>query len=146
MTISRREFEEMRRDIRRLQQELTKRPLTGGGGGTSKLRMLTIIGGNTLSDGSTLGIKWKNPAPTTVPSLYDPTVDTTFIDGIGRATLTVDGTSQGTVLVAHYSGNGSAYQLALFAGDVIVTSTATVSLPLASDATQSVTLYVPYTP
>jgi hypothetical protein len=54
-------------------------------GGSSADYSLTIDCGQTLSDGSTLGIKWASPAPTTVPSLYDPTVTSSFIDGVGRA-------------------------------------------------------------
>lgn len=112
----------------------------------SGLYTLEIDRGNTLSDGVTLGIKWASPAPTTVPTLYDPAVDTAFVDGIGRATLRIDGVSQGKVLVAHYDGNGSPLNLALFQGQVVLTSPATLALPLVSDASQSVTLYIPQTP
>lgn len=114
--------------------------------GSSSIYTLEIDRGNTLSDGSTLGIKWASPAPTTVPSLYDPTVTSSFVDGIGRATLRINGVSQGFVLVAHYTGNGSPLTLALFSGQVVLTSAATVTLPLSGDPTQTVTLYVPQTP
>ena len=144
--ISDREFRWLTAEVRALRQELTQRPLRGGGGGSSALYTLDIDRGNTLSDGSTLGIKWASPAPTTVPSLYDPTVTSSFVDGIGRATLRINGVSQGLVLVAHYTGNGSPLTLALRQGLVVVSSPATVSLPLLGDPTQSVTLYVPQTP
>lgn len=144
--ISSREFNALVREVGLLRQELAQRPLRGGGGGSSSLYTLEIDRGNTLSDGSTLGIKWASPAPTTVPSLYDPTVTSSFVDGIGRATLRINGVSQGLVLVAHYSGNGSPLTLALFSGQVVLTSAATVALPLSGDPTQSVTLYVPQTP
>ncbi len=115
-------------------------------GGSSSLYTLTIDRGNTLSDGSTLGIKWTSPAPTTVPTLYDPTVDSSFIDGVGRATLKIDNVSLGLVLVAHYTGNGSSLTLAVWQNQIHATSPATITLPLASDPTQTVSLYVPHTP
>ncbi len=117
------------------------------GGGSSVLYTLQIDRGNTLSDGSTLGIKWASPAPTTVPSLYDPNVTSAFIDGIGRATLYINGVAQsGYVLVAHYTGNGSPLTLALVQNEICITTGATISLPLVSDSTKSVALYIPQSP
>ncbi len=109
---------------------------------------LTIVGGQTLSDAITLGIKYYDSGIdgylTTVPSLYDPNITSTFIDGIGRATLTIDDTVQsGYVLVVNDGRNASAIRTALAATWRVMTL-GTITLPLASDATQSVTLYVPY--
>ncbi len=114
--------------------------------GVSPLYAIVIDVGNTLSDGTTKGAKYASPAPTTVPSLYDPTVTSAFIDGICRGTLYQDNVSQGFVLVAHYLGNGSPLTLALIQGQTVITSAATVSLPWVSDATQGVVLYVPGAP
>lgn len=138
----------LQQEIRWLKRELAARPIKKKGGGASAgVYILQIDRGNTLSDGSTLGIKWSSSALTTVPSLYDPTVDTSFVDGIGRATLIINGATQtNKVLVAHYSGNGSPLSIALFQGDIVLSSSSLVTLPLASDATQTVSLYVPYTP
>ncbi len=136
----------MEREIRRLRQALAQRPLKPPKGGSSVLYTIVIDRGNTLSDGSTLGIKWAAVAPTTVPSLYNATTDTSFVDGIGRGTLYQNATSLGLVLVANYTGNGSPLTLALRAGQTVATTASTLSLPLVSDATQSVTLYIPYPP
>ena len=140
-----REIAALRAELRRLRHEVYQRPIKPPKT-ISGVYTLTIDRGNTLSDGSTLGIKWAGTAPTTVPSLYDPNVDTAYIDGIGRATLRINGSSQGFVLVTHYTGNGSPLNLALVQNQVVETSAATISLPLASDATQSVLLFVPYSP
>ena len=137
---------DLEREVRRLRQSQAQRIVKPPKGGSSALYTLEIDRGNTLSDGSTLGIKWASPAPTTVPSLYDPTVTSSFIDGIGRATLRMNGTSLGLVLVAHYTGNGSPLTLALRSGQVVATSATVTTLPLVSDATQSVSLYIPQTP
>lgn len=143
--MDRRRLDEMAREIRKLRQELAQRPIKPPKGSPSAIYTLDIDRGNTLSDGVTLGIKYAS-APSSVPSLYDPTVTSSFIDGVGRATLRINGVSQGFVLVAHYTGTGSPLQLALFQGQIVVSSPATVTLPLVSDATQSVTLYVPQSP
>jgi len=62
-------------------------------------RTILIKGGNTL-DTAQLGVKYSTV--TTVPSAYDPNVTTSFIDGIGRGTLYVNGVAQdGYVLVVN---------------------------------------------
>ncbi len=148
MTITRREFEELRRELARTRQELAQRPLFGGGGGSAAnpIYTLQIIGGNTLDDAVTDGIKYESTPIADVPSLYDPDVDTTFVDGIGRAALFIDGVLQtGYVLVLHDSSGGSIVD-ALFADDICLTTPTTTSLPLAGDPTQSVSLYRALTP
>jgi hypothetical protein len=147
MTVTRREYEELRRELARVKQELAQRPLFGGGGAgaPNTIYTLQIIGGNTLDDAVTDGVKYVGTL-TDVPSIYDPDVDTTFVDGIGRAALFIDGVLQsGNVLVLHDSSGGSIVD-ALFADDICLSSPATVSLPLSGDPTQSVTLYRVYTP
>ena len=113
-------------------------------GGDAHTYSLVIVGGNTLSDGVTDGIVYEAGGLTDVPSIYDPDVDTTFLDGIGRAILYIDNIAQSNyVLVAHYAGNGGGYMRALYADQEIGTSANTTTLPLSGDPTQSVTLYVP---
>ncbi len=105
---------------------------------------LQIVSGNVLSDGVTDGIKYNASGVTDVPSLYDPTVTSSFVDGIGRAILYIDNVAQAAyVLVAHYSGNGSSRLRALYADQVVPTSANTITLPLSGDPSQTVTLYVP---
>lgn len=112
--------------------------------GTSRRYALQIIGGNLLSDGITEGIVYEAGGVTDVPSLYDPTVDSSFVDGIGRAILYINDVAQADyVLVAHYSGNGSSRMRALYADQVVPTSADTITLPLSGDPSQTVSLYLP---
>jgi hypothetical protein len=62
---------------------------------------IVIDQGNTL-DTDELGIKYEATAIDEVPSAYDPDATTSFIDGIGRGTLWVNGIAQtGYVLVVN---------------------------------------------
>ncbi len=74
--------------------------------GASSFNTISIIGGNTLSTGQ-IGIKYSSSLITSVPSAYDPTVTTSFIDGIGRGTLFINGVSQGIVLVVNDTRGGA---------------------------------------
>jgi hypothetical protein len=139
---------DLEREVRRLRQSQAQRPIKPpkGGGADVQIYTLLIIGGNTLDDSVTDGIVYESTPLVDVPSIYDPDVDTTFIDGIGRAQLFIDGVLQaGNVLVLH-DASGGAITEALFANDICLTSPATSSLPLDSDPLQSVTLYRAYTP
>jgi len=63
---------------------------------------LQIVGGQT-----TLGVPMieYQPGPIAPPKLYVATVDTSYISGLGYATLWVDGVDMGLVLARHdYSG------------------------------------------
>jgi hypothetical protein len=147
--ISRREFEELRRDVARFRQELAQRPLFGGGGGSSPRYELKILDGNTVysSGGTTVyGINLASSIAT-VPSIYDPngvggTAGLfTAIDGIGRAQLWINGVLQsGFVLVVLDPRSPIPTLLAQLDS---VRSEGTVSIPLVSDATQSINAYVP---
>lgn len=135
---------EMQREIRWLKNEMAKRPIKTRGGSPTAQKWIKIDRGNTLNDGITLGIKYVAGGVATVPSLYDPTVTSTFIDGIGRGTLYVNGTDSGLVLVVNANiFNVSIIVQALFTNDRVQAIT-TVAIPLAGDPTQSVTCYVPY--
>jgi hypothetical protein len=134
----------MQARIDRLERELSGIPSRWAGGADSSLKILQIIGGQTLSTGQA-GIKYSSSAIASVPSAYDPEVDTTFIDGIGRAYLYVDGALQATrVLVANYNGNGSPIDFALLggSGDYAYTAT-TVAIPISGGGGTTVTCYVP---
>lgn len=139
-----RELDYLRREIGKLRQGLAQRPVKPPKGSPASNRSITIIGGNTLADGVTLGVKYVAAGVATVPSAYDPTVTSTFVDGIGRGTLYVNGVSQGSVLVVNDGRTGSGVSVALFASDrigTIVTST----IPVAGDPNgATVTVYVPY--
>lgn len=145
--MSDRRIADLEREVKKLRQALAQRPIKPPkGSATTRIYTLIISGGNTLDDGVTSGIVYSETPITEVPSLYDPNVDSTFIDGIGRATLYIDGIAQsGYVLVVHDGGSG-AITNALFAGDPCLASPNAVSIPLASDSSQSVTAYRPLTP
>lgn len=137
---------ELERRLSAIERRLGELPSRWAGGSATQIYTLDIIGGNTLDDGVTAGIVYSETPIADVPSLYDPDVTSSFIDGIGRARLYIDGISQpGYVLVVHDGGSG-AITNALFAGDLCLASPSTVSIPLASDPTQSVTAYRPLTP
>ena len=62
---------------------------------------VTIDGGNTLDSGQSGVIYVEGEIPS-VPSAYDPNVTSTFIDGIGRGKLYINGAAQdGYVLVVN---------------------------------------------
>ncbi len=141
-------LDDLRAEVARLKRQVEQRPMisVGGGGAANPILSLQILGGNILSDAITDGIVWAASPVTSVPTHYDPDVDTTFIDGIGYAVLYSDGAFVGNVLVAHYSGNGSPLQLALAAGMTVRAQT-TVSLPVdATDPVEFITAYVPWNP
>lgn len=143
--ISHRDYNELVRRMSRIEQGLLQRPLRGGGGGGSPVYVLVIDGGNLLADGITNGIR--STSFTTTPSLYDPNVTATgYQNGLGRGHLWINNVVQtGYVLIA-YGFVASSLQLALVTGVSVLTSSATVSVPLVSDATQSITCFVPYCP
>jgi hypothetical protein len=121
-----------------------------GGISSAPVYLLKIVDGNTVySVGATTlyGVKLASGTIATVPSLYDPnSVGSTpglfaAMDGIGRAQLYIDGVLQsGFVLVAFDAA--SPIPTALVNGDSVATVASKV-IPLASDATQGVTAWVP---
>ncbi len=140
---------ELEREVRRLRQAQAQRPFKPPkGSGATQRYLLKIIDGNTVfnSGGTTYyGISRSGSALTTVTSLFDPnsvastpglfTADT----GIGRAQLYINGVLQASmVLVLHDSTSPIP---TLLVGGASVRAESTVSLTLASDATQSVTAY-----
>ena len=139
------ELADLRAETRRLRHEMYQRPLRPPRTRSGVYR-LTIVGGNTLDDAVTDGIVYESTPIATVPSLYDPNVTSTFIDGIGRATLSIDGVAQsGYVLVVHDS-DATVISDCLFAGDVCLTSPVTTTILLSGDPTQAVQAYRALTP
>ena len=98
---------------------------------------LIIDKGNTLDSGQ-FGIKRVATVITSVPSAYDPTVTSVFIDGIGRARLVKDAVIQdGYVLVCNDAR--SVWANAFLEGDAVAVS-GKVTL---SAGASSVTAFVP---
>ena len=141
-----REIAALRAEIRRLRHEVYQRPIKPPKGATTSDLRLVIDRGNTLVT-TQLGIVYSSTAITDVPSAYDPTVTSSFIDGIGRATLYVNGTSQGYVLVCNDGTSGSAINFDLL-GDTdadVCRAVATKTLTVAGDPNTTVTAYIPDT-
>ncbi len=102
--------------VERLERELSHLPSRWAGAAPTRFTVIKITGGNTLATGQA-GIKYSSSAITTVGSDYDPDVDTSFIDGIGRADLYIDGVLQtGKVLVV--LDTSSVIDFALIQNDV----------------------------
>lgn len=144
--VSRREFEALQRDNERLRQELAKRPIRHpAGGAPTQVYRIVITGGNTLATGQA-GIKYQSSQVASVPSAYDPTVTSSFIDGIGRGDLYINGTLIGKVLVVCDSRQ-TAVTYDLLGGtdaDRIDCPAATVAIPIAGDPDgATVAAYVP---
>lgn len=90
--------------IRDLRRRVTQKPETILP--VPQVRRIYIEDGNTL-DTTQLGIKYSASEITSVPSAYDPNVTSSFIDGIGRGRLEINGVLQsGYVLVVNDSRSG----------------------------------------
>jgi hypothetical protein len=141
--ISERRISDLEREVRRLQQELAQRPLKPPkGSSTAQVKRLVIDTGNTLATGQN-GIK-KTSTITDVPSAYDPTVTSSFIDGVGRGTLWINGVSQGLVLIINDGGGGSNINFDLLGGsdpDVGSPIAALATLTVGGDPNTTVTAY-----
>lgn len=139
-------------EVKRLRQGLAQRIIKPPKGSSLPKWHLRIVDGQTVfSSGATTyyGITRSGSQVTTVPSLYDPTsVGSTAglftaVSGIGRAFLAINGVEQANlVLVVHDNRTGAMITHALIETNR-VESVTLVSIPLASDATQSVQAYVP---
>ncbi len=111
-----RDLNGMQAQIDRLEREIAHLPSRWSGGGAQPFTVVKITGGNTLVTGQD-GIKYSSSAITTVGADYDPDVDTSFADGIGRGDLYINGVLQtGKVLVV--LDTSSAINFALIANDV----------------------------
>lgn len=90
--------------------------------------VLSIVGGNTLETGQA-GIVYTTSVAS-VPSAYDPDVTSTFIDGIGRATLYKNGVAQAGYVLVVNSDDGT-FRNALFQNDTVYTGGA-IAIPVAA--------------
>ena len=71
----------------------------GGGGVASPVLRIQIIGGNPMASGIE---SLQYAATVTVPQVYDPDVDTSYVQGLGNGWLFIDGIRQpNRVLVRH---------------------------------------------
>lgn len=75
-----------------LSARLDQRPVIRTSRPGTQRAWVKIVGGNTLDENGQAGIEAVQVA--SVPTAYDPTVTSSFIDGIGRGTLTLDGVTQ----------------------------------------------------
>ncbi len=136
----------MPEDIRALQQEIRwlKREIAAravkkkGGGGATTLRTIRIDRGNTLTTGQ-LGCKYSSSAITDVPSAYDPNVTSSFIDGVCRGTLHLNGVAQSGFVLCHNDSTGALSE-ALVTTDVVVVGAA-ISMTVAGDPATTVLSY-----
>lgn len=127
---------QMRQEIQQLKARVDQRAIFFTTSGKRPYMVLTIVDGNELETGQDGIVYEANVA--TVPSAYDPTVTSTFIDGIGRATLHIDGVAQADYVLVVNDSRGT-FGNALLAGDQIFTEGA-VSIPV--DGGGSVRAYV----
>ncbi|MBA3622966.1 MAG: hypothetical protein H0W48_00550 [Methylibium sp.] len=139
--MSLRRIRELEEDNRHLRDALARRPIMIRGGGVNPVRTVIIVGGNALDDGVTLGCRFVSPIAE-VPLLYDPNVDATFVPGIGRGFLYIDGALQdGYVLVVN-DGRGP-ISWALFEYDVVLIG-GTATIPVSGGGGDSITALIPY--
>ncbi len=144
MSQRRSEIDELRAELRRLRREVSQRIIKPPKGSAGSLtRRIAITGGNTLATGQD-GILYESSEITSVPSAYDPSVDTTFIDGIGRGIYYLNGVSQGYVLVVNDGRSGSVINFDLLGGDDydVGDVATTVSIEVSGGGGTTVTAYV----
>jgi hypothetical protein len=94
-------------------------PSRWAGGAAAQLKVVVIVGGNTLVTSQT-GISYSSTPITDVPSAYDPDVTSSFIDGVGRGTLYIDGVAQTSKVLIVNDGGSGAVDFALLTSDRIV--------------------------
>lgn len=112
-------------------------------GGATDVKRIQMVGGNTLATGQA-GIKYASSEITSVPSAYDPEVDTSFIDGIGRGLLFVNGAYVGYVLVVNDGRSGSVINFDLLGGSSadIGDAGTVVDIPVSGGGDATVSCYV----
>jgi hypothetical protein len=109
---------ELQRQVADLSRRADQRPVLSTGKGGGDYKFVSIVGGNTLETGQDGVVYVEDPGVETVPSAYDPDVTSSFVDGIGRGTLFINGVAQtGYVLVVN-DGRGS-FRNSLVISDVV---------------------------
>ena len=129
---------EILRQLQDLRRRVTQKPDTILSRGAPYMFVL-IEGGNTLDSGED-GVIFVDTTIASVPSAYDPNTDDTFIDGIGRGTLYVNGAAQsGYVLVVN--DDRGVNRNAVLAGESPYAGS-TVAIPVSGGGGATVTAYV----
>lgn len=129
----------LRDELERLRRRVEQRPLLVTGKGGTPYMFVLIEGGNTLDSGED-GVIFEDTTIASVPSAYDPNVTSTFIDGIGRGTLYVNGAAQsGYVLVVN--DDRGVNRNAVLAGESPYAGS-TVAIPVSGGGGATVTAYV----
>jgi hypothetical protein len=106
----------LRDEIERLRRRLEQRPVLITASTPVAFNTVLIDGGNELETTQN-GVVYEATVAS-VPSAYDPNVTSSFIDGIGRGTLFINGVAQtGYVLVVN-SDNGT-FRNAVIEDDVL---------------------------
>lgn len=114
--MSEKTIRELRQKIEQLKRQLDQRPVFINPSSTPKYRTVWVDRGNTLDTGQ-LGVLYEANV-NTVPSEYDPDATSSFVSGIGRGTLYINGVAQdGYVLIVN--DNRGSFRNALIQGDVI---------------------------
>jgi hypothetical protein len=124
-------------DLTRATQRVPLIPARGGGT-VLELKVVIVSSGQTLDSGQT-GVKYSSSAVTDVPSAYDPSVTSTFIDGIGRGTLYINGVAQSGYVLIRNDVN-SPIQRALIAGDIVAVHEPT-TVTVNGDANTTINVY-----
>ena len=124
-------------EIRDLQRRVTARPPIQIQPSPLPYMFMVIVGGNTLSTGQN-GCQYYSGVRT-VPTAYDPNVTSTFVNGICRGTLYINGVAQTGYYLLVNDSNAS-WQNALLAGDRVWCSN---SVRVTVDTGGYVTAYTP---
>lgn len=128
---------ELQRQVADLSRRADQRPVLSTGKGGGDYVTVIIDGGNELETGQNGVVYVESPGVETVPSAYDPDVTSSFIDGIGRGVVLINGAEQpGYVLVVN-DDRGS-FRNALVGSDVVWCGDP-VSIPV--DGGGSITAY-----
>jgi len=126
----------LEREVQSLKRRMEQRPVLQFPTGIPYMFVL-IEGGNTLDNGDA-GVVYVDSVIASVPSAYDPNTTSSFIDGIGRGTLYVNGAARtGYVLVVN--DQRGVNRNAVIAGESPYAGSS-VSIPAGGGAT--VTAYV----
>lgn len=115
-----REWKEEAARRRDTQEQNRNLPSRWQGGRAAPYMVLVVIDGNTLETDQD-GAVFAEEEITELPADYDPETDDSFIDGIFRAWLKVDGITQEKRVLAVNDGSGS-WQNCLEAGARIFTN------------------------
>lgn len=134
------QIRELQDQVRSLKARIDQRPVIQTMTPTAPVYLCYVTGGNSLTNSSLSGIRYSVSEIASVPSAYDPNVDTSFIDGIGRGILSINGVTQsGYVLIVN--DTRGTFAAALASADIFY-SGGPVYIPVSgSSPAASVTAY-----